>query len=231
MSLSKRLKCIAGFIGPSEAVADIGTDHGYIPIWLAENDHSRRIFASDIRKGPLNTAVENARNAGVDNRIEFRLCSGLEGYKADDADTVIIAGMGGETIIEILSAAPWTLDKKLILQPQSKISELRSWLNEKGYDVAGGDIVDDTGRLYIVWKVQRGRQKALSVRQLHIDDTLLNADKKLLAAYIDELIKKTGYKISGMKKSAKTDPGELEEYEEALRAFAELREEITNADS
>lgn len=229
MALSKRLKCIADYVVPGSVVADIGTDHGYIPIWLITNNICEYAYASDIREGPLKTAVENAKNYNVEDKICFRLCAGLDKYSEADADTIIIAGMGGETIIEILSASLWTIDKTLIIQPQSKISELRSWLNNNGYDVVDASLVDDAGRIYVVWKIQAGHSKTLSVIQSYIDEHLMGKDMKLLKAYTDELIKKTRYKISGMEKSSKTDEVELKKYYEALNGFIAIREVISDA--
>ncbi|NLT13462.1 MAG: SAM-dependent methyltransferase, partial [Clostridiales bacterium] len=120
LELSKRLQAIAAYVKQGSAVADIGTDHGYIPVYLAQHNIARRIIAADIRKRPLARAQLSSVEYGVDDRIEFRLTDGLDGLQEAGLDTIIIAGMGGETIAGILERAPWVLTEnvRIILQPQ-----------------------------------------------------------------------------------------------------------------
>jgi tRNA (adenine22-N1)-methyltransferase len=114
---------IASFIHRGASVADIGTDHGFLPVYLAQNGLARSIIASDISAGSLEAARRSATNYGVSDKITFIVAPGLSGIKETDVDTIVIAGLGGETIAAILNEAPWTRysDIKLILQPQSKI--------------------------------------------------------------------------------------------------------------
>ena len=106
--LSNRLQAVASWIAPCGTVADVGTDHGYLPVWLLQTHTAQRVIASDIHAGPLDRARRSAAEYSLENAIRFELCDGLQFAGADAADTVVIAGMGGETIITVLDAAPWT---------------------------------------------------------------------------------------------------------------------------
>ncbi|MCL2125303.1 MAG: class I SAM-dependent methyltransferase [Oscillospiraceae bacterium] len=154
--LSARLLTIAGFIDIDAAVADIGTDHGYLPVYLALNNPSRRIIASDISERALGAARRSAAKYGVTGSVTFIVAPGLAGIGTDEADTVVIAGMGAETIIGILSEAPWTrnIGVSLVLQPQTKITLLLSWLQENGYAVCETKQAWDSGRLYTIIHAQ-----------------------------------------------------------------------------
>ena len=229
MVLSKRLSCIASFISNGDMVADVGTDHGYLPIWLIESGVSPKVIASDIRRGPLEKAIVNAKLHDVYDKIDFRLCPGLEGYNENDADVIVIAGMGGETIINILAAAPWSNKKKLIIQPQTKIPELRSWMNDNGYEVSDACLVDDMGRIYTVWKTEAGNSRRLETWELYFDRTIFGKDDRLLRAYADELIKKIRYKIAGMERSDTDDKSELEVQKAALKSIEEIQRRLQNA--
>ncbi len=108
--LSNRLQAVASWIAPCGTVADVGTDHGYLSVWLLQTHTAQRVIASDIHAGPLDRARRSAAEYSLENAIRFELCDGLQFAGADAADTVVIAGMGGETIIAILEGAAWTKD-------------------------------------------------------------------------------------------------------------------------
>ena len=133
--LSERLLAIAQWIPPGSRVADIGTDHGYLPIWLLQHGCAAFIAACDVREGPLEHARRSAAQYGLQEKLSFRLGSGLSCVAPDEIDTIVIAGMGGETILSILEASPWTNDARytLLLQPMTKAEVLRPWLSEQGY--------------------------------------------------------------------------------------------------
>ena len=109
LELPPRLHLIAGWVPKGTRLADVGTDHAYLPNWLRLHGKIREAIASDLRPGPLERARNTGRLYGTDG-IEYRLCSGLSGIRPSEVDTIVIAGMGGETILSILKAAPWTAD-------------------------------------------------------------------------------------------------------------------------
>ena len=155
LKLSQRLAAIAGYIPKGAAVADIGTDHGYLPVYLAQNGLASRIIASDISPDSLKSAMRSAEKYQVSEKIEFITANGLEGTEKKKLDTIVLAGMGGETIISILEKAPWTLQQKLslVIQAQSKIGILCAWLRGHGYFIRSGSLTRDNGRLYIIMLV------------------------------------------------------------------------------
>lgn len=154
MQLSERLKLVAGFVTEGYTVADIGTDHGYIPIYLVENERIPKGIAMDIGKGPLERAREHIKLYGYDDRIETRLSDGLKELKENEADSVVIAGMGGALIVSILENGRRVLDtvKELILSPHTEIHLVRHYLIENGYDIVREDMVYDMGKYYTVMK-------------------------------------------------------------------------------
>ena len=163
LQLQPRLQLLADMTPAGCRLADIGTDHGYLPVWLLQRERIQSAIAADIGAEPLAHARRTAEEYGVEG-ISFRLCDGLANISPEETDTVIIAGMGGETIIGILEAAPWTRDgtHTLILQPQTKGDLLRRWLCESGYRFLEEKLVRDKEQLYVVFRVTGGEVSALS---------------------------------------------------------------------
>ena len=152
IKLSPRLRTIADFIDIGASVADIGTDHGYLPVYLAQTGIAHGIVASDISAASLSAARRSAKQAGVTGAINFLVTPGLDGIVSAKVDTIVIAGMGGETILSILRNAPWTKNGKikLILQPQSKLDILFRFLYNDGYEIREIKSILDRGKQYTV---------------------------------------------------------------------------------
>ncbi|NMA25443.1 MAG: SAM-dependent methyltransferase [Clostridiales bacterium] len=229
LKLSKRLETIAGYLEQDSAVADIGTDHGYIPVYLAQNKIARRIIATDIRKGPLARAKLTSVEYGVADRIEFRLTDGLDGLHDQGLDTIIIAGMGGETIAGILERAPWVLSKnvRIILQPQSKLGALSSWLDNNRYAIYDETLANEGARFYVVLLAGAGSRCApLSCAELYADRILIEKRDPLLPGYLDMLIAKTKKAIDGMEQARSgVRMDELIHHMRALEGFIRMKEE------
>ena len=162
MKLSKRLQTIADFVKKGAVVADIGTDHAHIPIYLIKNNIISKAYACDINAGPLEKAKENINYYGVKN-IELRLSNGLEKLKTDEADTVIIAGMGGELITDILEKGRRFFEskRKFILSPHTKIDEVRKFLLSNGFEITKEDMCIDEGKFYTVMEVKYTENKEM----------------------------------------------------------------------
>ncbi|MDR1588575.1 MAG: class I SAM-dependent methyltransferase [Oscillospiraceae bacterium] len=156
-ALSGRLAAVAGFVTRGAGVIDVGTDHGRVPVYLAVSGYPGRIYASDVNPRPLERARALARAHGVEGGITFLLGDGLSGVGAGDVDTVIISGMGGETMARILAGARRLGGVSLILQPQTKLAELCGWLDGNGYRVADAALAADAGRAYPVLLARPGR--------------------------------------------------------------------------
>ena len=155
MQLSQRLSSVASMVTAGNCLADVGTDHGYVPIYLYERNIIPRAIAMDVNKGPLERAALHIAESGMKEAIETRLSDGLTALKPGEADSVVIAGMGGELIANILEAAPWTKDPcyTLILQPQSSGNDLRRRLCQMGYAIETEALEEEGGYLYNLLKV------------------------------------------------------------------------------
>lgn len=154
MQLSLRLKTVADSVTGGNRVADVGCDHAYIAIHLAENNIAPRVVAMDVNKGPLSKARENIEVRGLEDRIETRLSDGLARLNPGEADTVVIAGMGGALMVRILIEGESALKgvKELILQPQSEIFLVRRHLHTNGYRIESEKMVKEDDKYYIIIK-------------------------------------------------------------------------------
>lgn len=152
--LSKRLQVCAGFVSPGERVADIGCDHGYLGIYLLTQGIASAVIASDVNEAPLQSAVRNAEKFGVRDKIRFFLSDGVRNIPRE-FDTLICAGMGADTMVSILEAAPWlkSKDYRLILQCQSKTPMLRKYLSDQGWRITEESVLRDGRFLYTVMEV------------------------------------------------------------------------------
>lgn len=158
MKLSKRLETIASFVPEGCRAADIGTDHAYIPIYLAKHQKAAFVYALDVKKGPLERAQKNIQRHGLEQKITVRQSDGLSMLQKNEADTVIIAGMGGDLLIHILAGRKdlWEEIKTWVLSPQSELSKVRHYLSEHGFLIVTETMVFEDGKYYNVMKVQRG---------------------------------------------------------------------------
>ncbi|MBQ3404230.1 MAG: SAM-dependent methyltransferase [Oscillospiraceae bacterium] len=219
VKLTKRLKAVADFVSPGSRVIDVGTDHAYVPVWLLQEGIAVGALACDIAPGPLSRARQTAEEADIREGISFVLTDGLRGLGPEDGDTVIMAGMGGETIISILSEAPWTISCKLIIQPQSKLSLLESWLCDRGYRLSAAVLVKDSGRIYPVMYIADEKQGETAL------ELFRKNNDPLLREYLDGLIRKHEKMVAGMERSAGS--GELDGTRKALGEYKKLREELS----
>lgn len=167
LELGPRLRAIADLVPPDcRCLADIGTDHGYVPAALLLAGRVGRAVAADVGALPLDHARRTAARCGVEDRMDLRLGDGLSVLSPGEADVIVIAGMGGDTIAGILAAAPWSRDGPLLLlQPMSRAYELRRWLPEQGYAVRAETLVQDKGVLYPILSAAGGTMAPASEAQ------------------------------------------------------------------
>ncbi len=167
-------------------VADVGTDHAMVPVWLVQSGRADSVLATDIRSGPLQSAAALVEKTGTGGHIRLMQTDGLAGIGPADADTIILAGMGGETMLAILSAAPWTKrDTLLILQPQSKRAALRRWLTDNGYLIEAERLVEDAGRVYPIMRVRGGVSPAYTAAELRLGRLDQIGTDPLFARYLN----------------------------------------------
>lgn len=152
ITLDKRLSAVAALVRPGSRLADIGTDHAYLPVHLVQAGVCPSAIASDIGAGPLEAARRTVTENGLTSEIALRLGDGLATVTADEVEDIAIAGMGGETIAAILEAVPWVKDARLrlILQPMTRAEDLRRWLLTNGFSVIEEHLIIDGRHLYPV---------------------------------------------------------------------------------
>ena len=186
LPISKRLLCCASMVPPGARVADIGTDHGYLGIHLLQAGISPLVIACDLRKGPLENARRNARQFGAQDAMEFRLSDGLEKIAPEEIDCAVLAGMGGDLIVRILSACSWRAREglTLVLQPQSAGNVLRRWLYSEGLELLREEPVQDGSFLYTVMQLRAGSPAPLTPGQEYASPALLQSGNPLVGAYL-----------------------------------------------
>ena len=224
--MDKRLCAIAEYLRGQHTVADIGTDHALLPIFLIKNGYAQKVIASDINEKPLLKGKENLVKQGVADSVELRLCSGLDGFTSDEFNAAVIAGMGAETIIEILEAGKGVLqNKKLVLNPVSKSNLLLNYLNNGEYRVLNHNAVMSGGRIYEIITVKKENAKKN-------DDPLFNVLGKL--DLLDSAAKKLAVKkravIKKMADEIKNVAIKSDEYKKAEELLKLLDERIKNGD-
>ncbi len=224
LTLTPRLKTVADRVRPGAAMADVGTDHGYLPVRLLLDGTIPFAVASDLRAGPLARARETARRFGVEDRISFRLCDGLSGIRADEADSVAIAGMGGDTIATILAAAPWVREgKQLLLQPMTHGEALRGWLWENGFQIERELLAREGKRFYCVIEAGGGEMPPLSPAELWVGR---QSEDPLRAPWLTHMASKISRILDGQLASQEPDEREIERLREILSGIGEMRKEL-----
>lgn len=226
--LSPRLRSVADLVPQGAKLADIGTDHAYLPAWLLLHGVIRRAIAADLREGPLERARLTAEKYGLEDRMSFRLCDGLSGVREEEADVIAVAGMGGETIAEILSAAPWTgrEEKLLLLQPMSAQPDLRGWLQSHDYSICREVLSREGNTLYVTFQVRAGRMEPLTAGELWAGQQRQSDDAPLRAEYLDRLIGQAGRALEGLRRSPRAaGDGRLAEMERVHQDLLRLKEE------
>lgn len=168
--LNKRLQACAAWVTTGGVVCDVGTDHAYLAAELLRGEICKHVIASDIREGPLQAAKRTLEQAGLLEQATLKLSDGLQQIDGKDVTDVVIAGMGGETIIHILASCEWIQNGvNLILQPMTKIPLLRQWLAENGYAIERENIVKENQFFYTVMQVHYdGKQRKLTSLEAEI---------------------------------------------------------------
>ncbi|MBI6037509.1 tRNA (adenine(22)-N(1))-methyltransferase [Clostridium perfringens] len=220
MELSKRLKRIAEHVDKCESVADIGTDHGYIPIYLVKEGICKKAIASDINKGPIEKAKVNVAFEGVSDKVKCLLGPGLNPLKVGEVNGVILAGMGGNLTRDILLADMDKVKKYdfIILQPAQNPEVLREFLYKNDYEIIDEDLIKDEGRFYELFKVKynENSEKLVFEDELEYEVSPLLREKghPLFKEFIEEKISRCETILSFIKEdteAAKKRKSDLEE--------------------
>ena len=224
--MNKRLEAIYALIGEGKGLVDVGTDHGYIPTALAQSGYAGNIIASDIKPGPLQAARRSATSAGVEDKIHFILCDGLDGCDPSAIDTILIAGMGGDTICGILDRAEWcmTPDYTLILQPVTKAEVVRYWLAYNGYEFLDEVLVRDGGIVYQIIRARIKENTPLSLAELYTGEFALARKNVLFGEYLDGLISRFETGIKGLERAKDCAPWTLALKKQICAQLREMKE-------
>lgn len=178
----------ASLVTPGFRLADVGTDHGYIPIALVQEGVIPQALAMDVNPGPLERAREHVREFGLESQIHTRLSDGVQALRPGEADTVLIAGMGGALTIRILEEGkvPLKTVKELILQPQSEIGQVRRYLEQAGYRIMKEDMVWEDGKYYTVMKAESGAMHYDRAMDYEYGALLLEEKHPVLYRYLEQ---------------------------------------------
>lgn len=205
MNIGSRLEAIANLILSNCVLADIGTDHAYLPVYMLQQQKIRAAIAGDIAEGPCRAADNTVAMYGMKGKVQVRLGSGLSVLKAGEADCISIAGMGGSTIVDILSADIEIARsaKRLVLQPQTGAPGLRKWLLENNWDIVDEELVIDNKRLYeIIVAEKAASSKSFKSVELEVGPILIYKKHPLLKAQLDKLLDTYTKQLGFMEKSA-----------------------------
>ena len=187
LQIGERLNTAASMVPPCQTMADIGTDHGYLPAYLVLSGRCRKVIASDIAAGPCQAAAETRKKYNLYNEMEIRTAPGLQGLHAGEAEVVVIAGMGGTTIIGILDQSPEIAAsvRTFVLQPMNAASVLRQWLVQHGYQIAEEALCKENGHIYVIIKaVHEKCRRELALLEAELGPCLLKEQPDLWHEYI-----------------------------------------------
>ena len=222
--LSTRLLACCSFIKLGDIVADIGCDHGYLGIHLLKSGIAKAIIAADVNEQPLQSAMRNAMRFGVKNKMTFYLSDGVRSIP-QDFTCMVCAGMGADTMISILDAAPWLRDGRyrLILQCQSRRPELRKYLYAQGYRILRETLAQDGKFIYPVMEVTYAPAEPLTPGGYHITPALLESGSPLLPDFYQRVKDGIETTVQGLRRSGSE---KLPEYEAILTELITMEDKI-----
>jgi len=225
MEISYRLRCIAAMVDKCDTAVDVGTDHGYIPIFLIKNDICSKVIASDINKGPVEKAKKNIKLEGLEKRIECRLGGGLTVVSPGEANCAVIAGMGGNLIRDILEDS---LDvfKELsfaVMQPVQNPEVLRRYLYESGYNIIDEELCEDEDKFYEIIKVAYdNKPQTLDSIYYEVSNSLIKKKHPLLKKYLNFKISKYAQTYDYIKEDSPGAQNRKVELQEKIQKLKEI---------
>ena len=186
MQFSHRLKALAAMIPKEARIADIGTDHAYLPIHLAMRGTHPTVIGTELSPGPFARAFSCVCEHGLEDRVELRLGDGLEIIQPGEIDVLVIAGMGGATMVEILTRGREHLShlKRLVLQPMGGQEPLRHWLDDHGWHPVQEDLIKEEGKYYEIIAAEPGQDEAYANIRHRIGPRLMESPHPLLGEYL-----------------------------------------------
>lgn len=224
MNIGARLEAVAAMVPQGCVLADIGTDHAYLPVWLLQKGRIKAAVAADIAAGPCRAAQTNIGMYGLKDKIQVRQGSGLTVLQPDEADGAVIAGMGGSTIIEILKESPEVAAalKFLIVQPMAGAAGLRKWACANGWRIADEALAEEPQHLYEIILLVHGHEAGYSDAEYEIGPKLIKKRPPLLAKHFDKVQGTYKRMLDSMAKSPQAQ--QTEKYKKLQELYAGLEE-------
>ena len=207
IKLDQRLLSVASLVRKNRVVADVGTDHAYVVAYLIENGITERAIASDINKGPLENARQTLVDCGIEDKVSLILSDGLKNIPENSCEDIVIAGMGGILISEILENAPWIKNDNMhiIAQPMTHAEVLRKWLFENGFEIRREVASTDGKRLYVAISAEyTGVKTEKSMACCYVGELYKNNDE-LSEKYIEKILLSLQKKYSAQKSAGVID--------------------------
>lgn len=221
-ALNKRFVCAANMLEKGRVVADIGTDHAFLPIYLVQNNISPFVIACDIAPKPLAVARQNIQKRGLQQKIQLRLAPGLQAVSPEECSAVTVTGMGGETIADIIAAAPWLKNPnyELVLQPMSCADRLRRYLDQNGFNITAERAVYSQTRIYtVLHAVFNGKLPEKAQSFMYVGRLPQNND-----ALSKKLIEKQVATLQKCAAALKRVPHKQAEYDRLQQVLSEIRQ-------
>ena len=192
MHLSKRLRRVAANVWGAETAADVGCDHGFTSICLVLEDRADRVIAMDIGKEPVRRAAEHVKQYGLEEKIEVRQSDGLKGLGMEEADALVISGMGGRLICRILHESEEKVKKmkQIILSPQSDFYLVRKCIHEFGFRIAQEEMVYDQKKYYVILRMVQGEEIYSSDEEYEYGRCLIEEKDPVFCDYIKDKYRK-----------------------------------------
>lgn len=217
-NMTPRLLAIADLVTCGSIIADIGTDHAYIPIYLMQKGIINKAYAMDINEGPIKRANENILKFGMKDKITTRLSDGLQKLESNEADEVVIAGMGGILISEILEARRdlWCDSLKFVLQPMTAAEELRKYLLKNGFVITKEALAKEDNKVYQIMRAERGEMRTEREVDYYISPYLVKNKIKLTDELIELRIGEFEKMLAGLAVSKREETAEKLKYVKAL---------------
>ncbi len=230
IELSPRLLALAEQVPKGDRVADIGTDHAHLPIYLLQTGHIPFAIASDIHPEPLERGrAEAARHGIAETQLCFRCSDGLQSLESEEVDSILIAGMGGEMIAHCLSAVPWSTDPRYtyLLQAMSKIPDLRRYLDETGFAIEAETLVAEGEKLYLLLRVRFGRTERLHEAEIWVGRQWQGMDAPLRGRYLAENIQRLTRSLQGLRQAKQPNFTQIAQMETLLHGVEAMQEAWT----
>lgn len=225
--LTARLAAVARQVPAGAVVADIGTDHAYLPVYLVREGIVPRALAGDVHRGPWQAALETVRSNGLEEYIDLRMGDGLKVLKPGEANVIVLAGMGGKTVCSILSAGKSVLEKaqRLIIQPMRDISLVRCWLGDNGWQMVDEEIVCEGRHYYVIIVAEPGLENINDKFLLEWGPRLLEKRDPVLHDYLLKRMREIGSVLVEIKKAQSTGAQEkVEVLQEEVKKIREVLE-------